>query len=135
MSISATDMNKRRMKFETVNCLFITVLLIIFNYIYTRFSFGEFSLHMRYMFIFPLVFGTFIPTVFLITDKCDSVSRLVFNLWNAGIGTHVAGCTVQGIINISGRHTLYGVIYFVLGTVMLLAAVIVFAVRNLAKSC
>ncbi len=123
MFISDIDKNKKRLILECINCLLISVLLIIFNAIYTHFSYGEYSLHMRYMFIFPLVFGSGASAVLLVLKKSHTVNRISFNLWNASVATYVFGCTVQGIINISGRHTEYAKVFFFIGIPMMLAAV------------
>ncbi len=128
MFISDIDVSKRRMYLELFNCLIISVLLIIFNSVYTYYSFGEYSLHMRYMFLFPLVLGSGVSTVILFTRTYKKVSRVVFNMWNAGIATFVFGCKVQGIINISGRYTMYGLIYFILGIILTFCALVVFLV-------
>ncbi len=105
------------MKKQIITSLCVSVFLIVFNAVYTFFGFGEYSLHMRYMFIFPFVGGAVIPAVLTLIGHSDYIDRACFNLWNAAIATFVVGCTVQGVINISGRYTDYGKVYFVIGTV------------------
>ncbi len=128
MSISDIEngIRRKRLMKETVSCLIISVLLIIFNAVYTYFGYGEYSLHMRYMFLLPLVLGIGVSSLFLLFKKHAKINRVTFNLWNAGIGTVVVGCTVQGIINISGRYTTYGYVYLAIGSVMFIASAVTF---------
>lgn len=112
------------MKKAAVLYLLTAVFCIVFNDIYTRFSYGAHSNFMGLMFLFPLL-GGFLPSVLLgITKKSGLVSRLSFNLWNSGIATFVFGCLVRGIINISGRFTEYDRCYWIVGSLLLAAAII-----------
>ncbi len=122
LSISDIDIQKKRfIKSATVYAV-ITVLCIIFNTVYTYFGYGMYSLHMRWMFLFPMIGGIFanILNIFL---KIQS-SRLSFNLHNAAISTFIIGSIVQGIINISGRSTDCWILYYTIAGVLLLASII-----------
>ena len=85
---------------------------------------------MRLMFLFPLVGGALACTIIILLKLYAKISRASFNLWNSGIATFVVGCTVPGIINISGRNTDYGLIYWCLGTLLLLSGIIALFVKK-----
>ncbi len=114
------------MKKQIVTSLCVSVFLIVFNAVYTYFGFGEYSLHMRYMFLFPLIGGALVPFAVTALGFSHYVGRACFNLWNASIATFVVGCTVQGIINISGRYTEYGMVYLVIGIIIAIASVVLY---------
>lgn len=79
---------------------------------------------MRFMFLIPL-FGGALPSLIIKSD----IPRISFNLWNAGIATLVFGCLVRGIINISGRFTEYDMIYWVIGGILIISAII-YIIKN-----
>lgn len=114
----------RRFKLQALSSALISVFLVVFNIIYTHFSYGQYSLYMRYMFLFPLIMCCLIPSVFYILKAYGYVNRLAFNLWNASAATFVFGCIVKGVIEISGRQTDFERIYFSLGSLLAVIAVI-----------
>lgn len=112
------------MKKAAIIYLLVSAFCILFNYVYTRFSYGVYSNYMGLMFLFPLL-GGFLPAVLLdITKKGGFVSRVSFNLWNSGIAVFIFGCLVRGIINISGRFTEYDTYYWIAGGILSAAAVV-----------
>lgn len=115
---------RRRFKLQALSSALISVFLVVFNIIYTHFSYGQYSLYMRYMFLFPLIMCCLIPSVFYILKAYGYVNRLAFNLWNASAATFVFGCIVKGVIEISGRQTDFERIYFSLGSLLAVIAVI-----------
>ena len=124
MFTSVTDKNKKRLCTSLTVYLIITVLCVVFNMIYTYFSYGMTSPHMKYMFFFPLLLGC-LPSVLLpLSKKEKSISRVTFNLWNAGCATFIVGCITVGIITNSGRNTEVFPIYCVIGTVMILSSLL-----------
>lgn len=114
----------RRIKMQALSSALISVFLVLFNIVYTHFSYGQYSLYMRYMFLFPLIMCCFIPSALYVLKQYGSVNRLAFNLWNASAATFVFGCIVKGIIEISGRQTDFERIYFSLGSLLAVIAVI-----------
>ena len=118
MFTSVTDIQKKRFFISSVVYLCITVFCIAFNVIYTHFSYGMTSAHMKYMFLFPLLLGCVPSLVLIFTKTYGCISRISFNLWNAGCATFTTGCIVVGIITNSGRHTDAFVIYCVIGIAM-----------------
>ena len=121
---SVTDKSKRRFCVSSVVYLSVTVFCIVFNAIYTYFSYGMVSNHMKYMFLFPLLLGC-MPSVLLFFTKAHKyVARITFNMWNAGCATFITGCTVVGIITNSGRSTDVFPIYCIIGAVMMILSLL-----------
>lgn len=120
MYISGTE-NRRLLRAAAIY-LAATVLCVVFNAVYTHFSYGERSGFMAMMFLFPLVGGVLPAALVLFAGKAHGICRTAFNLWNSGIAALVCGCLVRGIINISGRFTEYDVWYWLAGGTMLLSS-------------
>lgn len=119
--ISGTE-NRRLLRAAAIY-LAVTVLCVVFNAVYTHFSYGERSGFMAMMFLFPLVGGVLPAALALFAGKARGICRTAFNLWNSGIAALVCGCLVRGVINISGRFTEYDVWYWLVGGTLLLSAV------------
>ncbi len=100
----------------------ISLISIIFSYVYEQFSYGVYSYFMRLLFIVPLVGGVIIYGVVYL--KKIKVTRISYSLWNSGIAILMSGMLIRGIINISGRYTEYDTIYWELGTIFVLLAII-----------
>lgn len=102
----------------------ISIFCIIFTLIYEHYSYGEHSISMRAMFLFPLISGTLLSLLAHYKGFETTLKRRSYNLWNSGIAIFINGCLIRGIINISGRFTEYDTIYWFLGTCFLLAAIV-----------
>lgn len=137
LSTSATDTTLRRMKKEAVIGLALGIFCILFTVIYERFSHGAFSVHMRWMCLFPLLGCGAVGCLAALTPLHKHISRWCFNLWNTAIASFTLGCLFRGIVNISGRFTERDVIYMVIGFVfialsLIAEAVFCFKTRRLA---
>ncbi len=136
--INASKIDSPQKKYKKTTHVYIGVAIfcIVFNTIYEHFSYGEYSLHMRYMFIAPILFGIIPFTVATTKSKQGSVclweSRISYNLWNCGIATLLSGCIVRGIINISGRYSDYDIIYRI-GTGLFFIVSILLSLKNISK--
>ncbi len=112
------------MRRALVTGLSLALLCVVFTLIYERFSHGASSIHMRCMFLMPLV-GCALPAlVGYLTPLHRLVSRPAFNLWNSGLAVWTVGCLFRGIVNISGRYTDLDRIYRILGWGFLAAATV-----------
>lgn len=127
MYISGTE-NRRLLRAAAVY-LAAAVLCVVFNAVYTHFSYGERSGLMTLMFLFPLGGGVLPAVLLLLGGKARMVCRAAFNLWNSGIAALVCGCLVHGVITISGRFSDYDIWYWLAGGALLLAAAASVAVR------
>lgn len=86
-----------------INLTSISLILLIFNQVYERFSYGESSVYMRWMFLIPLIGAA----IYLLSafDKAWLSNRAATLLWNSSLAIFVSGCLIKGIIEISGRST------------------------------
>ncbi len=127
MSTSATktmEPSRLRMRRALITGTSLALFCVVFTLIYEQFSHGATSIHMRCMFLMPLV-GCALPALAgLVTPLHRFVCRPAFNLWNSGMAVWAVGCLFRGIVNISGRFTDLDGIYWVLGWVFLAAAAV-----------
>lgn len=100
----------------------VTVISIIFGYIYEMFSYGEYSNYMRFLFVVPIIGEITYEIIYLLKIN---ITRATYNLFNSGIAILMSGMLIKGIINISGRYTNYDIIYWILGTIFILSAIII----------
>lgn len=108
---------RRRMLRSVIVGGSISLICVIFTFIYEQFSHGATSPHMRSMFLMPLV-GLVLPCLIgLFTPLHRFVGRIAFNLWNSGLAVWTVGCLFRGIVNISGRFTELDRIYWIGGWV------------------
>lgn len=108
---------RRRMLRSVIVGGIISLVCVIFTFIYEQFSHGATSPHMRSMFLMPLV-GLVLPCLIgLFTPLHRFVGRIAFNLWNSGLAVWTVGCLFRGIVNISGRFTELDRIYWIGGWV------------------
>lgn len=125
MYSSVIDINRKRYVRMLITYVAICIFCIIFNAVYTHFSYGMSSQHMKYMFLFPLSMGI-IPSLFLlIAGSRLTMKRVSFNLWNCSCATFTVGCVVVGIINNSGRNTDAFVLYSMIGILLLFLSFVI----------
>lgn len=114
---------KKRYKKSTRIFLAISLFSIIFSTIYEKFSYGEFSIYMRFMFIIPLIMGTFTYALIYLLKSNLLAQRVSYLLWHSSIAILMSGALIKGIISISGRHTNLEIYYFICGSLFALAAI------------
>ena len=132
MSISVTNLGKKRFKKTVISYTLITIFFFAFSRIYEAFSFGETSVHMHYLFAAPLV-GGILLAIFL--KVLPHFSRISLNLWNSAVATITAGTLFRGIVNLSGRSTTLDAPYWYVGiSFAILAIITIFINPNLWKN-
>jgi hypothetical protein len=118
-----TTFAKRRARRLTIIGASLAVLCVVFTFIYEKFSFGVYSPFMRLMFLCPLV-GCALPGLIgWLLPTGLGVCRAAFNLWNSGVAAVCFGLLHRGIVNVSGRQTSDDRIFYILGGLLLAAAV------------
>lgn len=95
-------------------CGGLSIFLAVFAYIYEIFSYGQYSVYMRMMFIFPLIAG-----VFLLFK--NSLNKY---LLNTALAVFANGFLVKGIIKISGRSSSFDYLYIITGCLLLFGAAV-----------
>ena len=108
--------------------IFAAAFLALFGAIYEHFSHEVYSYFMIYAFAIPLLLGA-VPYGIL-AGKNVTVSDTTCNLWNCAIATFSVGCLFKGALDIYGTTNRLIMVYPVVGTVLVVAAIISFAIRQ-----
>lgn len=112
--------------------LLVSVLVVLFSFIYELFSHQVYSCFMIYAFVFPLIGGA-IP--FLVIELFPTaiypkaVSR---NLYHSGIATLTMGSLMQGVLEIYGTTNSLMVVYWIIGIAMTAIGIITFLIQHIA---
>lgn len=109
MFTSDIKISKRYVKISIIIAAFCAVFAGIYEY----FSYGEYSLAMRWMFLIPLLGCALVGWCIRLTGK--PVNLWCYRFWNSGMAVWTVGCLVSGIITISGRSSVYDMTYRCVG--------------------
>ncbi|MCI2049809.1 MAG: hypothetical protein LKJ76_08865 [Lachnospiraceae bacterium] len=107
-----------------------TAFVLVLGAVYEYFSFGVWSGFMVYAFLFPLAGGVLPLRILLRTGR--RIPAAAAGLWNCGIATFTAGCLFCGILEIYGTTNRLSGIYWIAGTVLLAAGVLLTAAEKAA---
>lgn len=103
-------------KKQGIHYLILTILLILFDLIYEHYSYGQYSIWMRTLFIIPIIaFGInyFIR---------NSYANMIYHYALAFL---LSGHIITGIIEISGRFSKYITIYWIISAGLLFASLLI----------
>jgi len=102
----------------------ITLFCALFSTIYELNGHGVYSNYMIYLFLFPLVGGV-VPSFFIaIIEKKPSPAPWALRLYHSGIATLIVGSCVTGILEIYGSTNHYTIIYWVVGSLLIVCGII-----------
>ncbi|MGT2937122.1 hypothetical protein ACVR05_05800 [Streptococcus caprae] len=106
-----------------ISLIGIALFCTIFTFVYEKFSYGESSLYMRFMFLAPLVGAL----LYLLAQLGMTwmTNRLSTQLFNVTIATIVSGCLCKGIIEVSGRTTTLDQPYWIAAGVLFVLSLLV----------
>ena len=117
-------------------CGGLSIFLAVFAYIYEIFSYGQYSVYMRMMFIFPLIAGVFLLfknslNKYLLNTALAEKFNNIFNeakeyaiLLNTALAVFANGFLVKGIIEISGRSSSFDYLYIITGCLLLFGSAV-----------
>lgn len=123
MTLFTLDIKKNLYKTSFIYLL-ITILCITINYVYAKFSHGVSSNNMKYMFLFPLLGGTFLYFILGFFKRIPNPKRIEYNLYNSSIATFIVGNLIKGVLEIAGTTTPFQLIYWVLGSSLLIVSIV-----------
>ena len=102
---------------------------VIFAAVYESFSHHVISLWMICLPLFPLLLGV-LPFLALKRHIPEGWTR---QIWHCGVATCMAGSCLSGIFEIAGTKSPYTRLFIIVGAVLLIAAVIMFALSQRAN--
>lgn len=124
MYTSAIECNKQQALKLALNYGLVTLLTVALGWIYERFSHGVYSDHTIYSFIFPLTGGVLFWLVAGTIEKSFYVNKLFLNMQAASIATLTLGFIVKGVLDIYGTSSSLVDVYWVVGGLLAMAAII-----------
>ncbi len=104
----------------------------VFAAVYLRFSYGQSSPFLVFLFAPPLLSGA-LPAFLAGRLAPRRPSAAAVRLWNSAVATLTTGFLVRAVINISGRYTDYDSLYWVIAGVLFAAAVLWQIAGNAAR--
>jgi len=100
--------------------LIVSLFTALFGAVYELFGHGVYSYGMIYAFAFPLVLGV-LPLMLIGMLHRPAPGRVSKNLYHAGIASLTVGSIVSGALEIYGTTNPLTLLYWVLGTALVLA--------------
>lgn len=124
LSISATEKYGRTASIY----LLAAVLTALFGAVYEAFSHGVYSYRMIYAFAFPLIAGALPFQIWSWRPAKHTPPLLCRQMYHCGVATLTVGSIVEGILDIYGTTNALTGYYWLLGGVLLIAAVTAFSI-------
>jgi hypothetical protein len=119
------------MKKELKKYLIFSSLCLVFACIYEMFSHQVYSMFMIFSFLIPLIMG--VGVYALLVKKHFLVNNISNSLYKMSLYTFTFGSIMKGVLDIYGTTNSKLVIYWIVGGIMLVAA-IVWQIINRRKS-
>ena len=119
------------MKKELKKYLIFSSLCLVFACIYEMFSHQVYSVFMIFSFLIPLIMGVVVYA--LLVKKHFLVNNISNSLYKMSLYTVTFGSIMKGVLDIYGTTNSKLVIYWIVGGIMLVAA-IVWQIINRRKS-
>jgi len=127
--ISDIDTQKKYILKTGFNYLLVSLFCLLLGAVYEHFSHEVYSYYMIYAFAFPLAGGT-LPMYAIALGKLISPKRLTLNLYNAGIAALTVGSIFKGVLDIYGTTNNLLFVYWVLGSSLCLAGILLYLLRT-----
>ena len=108
------------MRFLARRYLLISLFCLIFSCVYESFSHGVRSGFMIFLFLFPLLLGA-MPAFVMSIAFVPVPSAAARCFWHAGVAALSVGSCLSGILEIYGTTSPYVWVYWVVGSLLLLA--------------
>jgi hypothetical protein len=131
LSTSDTNNGKAKTRETSVIFLAISLLCIIINWIYGRYSHGVHSNYMTFMFGYPLLGGAAVYLFIGALSKAWLPGRSTINIYNSGIATLTVGSALSGVFDIAGTSSPYQLVFMIAGIAMVSLGVLCYLVAGL----
>lgn len=119
MILSMLDTNY--LKKQSILYIIITIICMIFSFIYELNSHHVYSFYMIFAFIFPLL--SFLLSIYLY-KKYKKINRIGINLYNSSIACFTLYFYIMGFLKIYGTTNSKVYVYLILGTLLFILAMI-----------
>lgn len=118
----STSLDKTRLRKPILSYLFVSLFLLLFVFVYERFSHGVTSNSMRMSVLVPLIFGSFLFILFYILPIPFDVT---IDLWNMSMTTWICGLILDGVYFIYGvDRPIVHIFYYIGGSISIIAIVL-----------
>ncbi|MFI3227570.1 MAG: hypothetical protein R3Y09_09190 [Clostridia bacterium] len=103
-----------------------TVFCIVFSYIYSKFSHGVSSVHMTYLFMYPLCFGVVCSLILSSSKDVRTMKFFATHFYHTGVIALTLSSALNGIFEIAGTSSLYQSTLSIVSVLMILIGVLCF---------
>lgn len=100
-----------------------TLLCMAVPIIYGQFSHGVSSIHMTFLFVYPLFLGVCAALLCMVVLQRKSVHFFATHFYHTGVVALMLSSTLKGIFEIAGTSSVYQSILTVLGILMILIGI------------
>ncbi len=108
----------------------LTLFCFVVSYIYSLFSHGVSSIHMSFMFLYPLIFGVLSGIIVMICSKTKKQYFFATHLYHTGVIALLLSSMLRGIFEIAGTASDYQIYLMCLGILMIGFGVICFIIKK-----
>ena len=113
---------------RALNYLLISILLVLFNFVYSLFAHGVSSLYMQYAFLLPLTGGSLLCMLMIYLPKPGFWVR---HVWRMGLVTLIIGFILHGVFDIYGSESELVKVIFYIGYGLLSTGFIMYIINVL----
>lgn len=107
-----------------------SVIVLVFSLVYSIFSHEVYSNFLSYAFLYPLVGGS---VLYILLSFTKTFRKWPYNFYNAGIATITMGSILAGVNEIAGADTLYYLLYFLVGFILIVLSLITLLVEIIIR--
>ncbi len=104
----------------------VSLFIAVFGLIYEHFSHEVDSNYMRFAFLIPAAMGLPAALFFLLVKKIPRPGRYSSSLYRWSCTFLTGGALLRGVFEIYGTDSVFPRIYFIAGTVLLVASLVIY---------
>ena len=104
----------------------VSLFIAVFGLIYEHFSHEVDSNYMRFAFLIPAAMGLPAALLFLIVKKAPRPGRYSSSVYRWSCAFLTGGALLRGVFEIYGTDSVFPRIYFIAGTVLLVASLVIY---------
>ena len=107
-----------------IRSLIASAFCFVFSTVYNHFGHRVYSPYMTWLFLFPLLFGTAVYLIMVMTGIPERPSAAAAAAYSSGIATVTIGSALKGVFAIAGTSSPYLSVYWAAGFGLMGAAVL-----------